>query len=105
MGAMTKDRRVDPIDYAELAGIARELVVQAVGGDPVADVLFKRGVDHDGDPILRVMVVFEGDPVPYAKKLVCFGRELRSHLKEEDLFPMVSLISKWDFEEVGFEAA
>ena len=65
----------------------------------IVDVRVSEDVDSDGDDVLRIDIIFEGDPEDLdAVKLSGAIRHLRPRLSELDefAFPILSFISKQD---------
>ncbi len=84
----------------EVTGIIEEFAKRELDRVQTVAVDVKEANDHDGDPILRVTVVYEGD---YKRldpsKLLGFVRHLRPALSErgEERFPVMSYISREDY--------
>ena len=69
---------------------------------PITLIEVEEDHDHDGDPILRVRMIFDAEVEDLdRKRLASFTRHLRNRLwdLDEERFPHVSLITKADFEE------
>lgn len=67
----------------------------------VVDVKVDRDVDHDGDAILRVLIVFTGEIKDADAKVVAGAtRQLRSTLAEidDDFYPQLSFVSQVEYE-------
>ena len=75
----------------------------------ILDVKAELGVDEDGEPVVKIFVVFEGDPKSAdIAKLSGIERRVRLKFEEEahdDAFPVFSFISKEDAKSMNFEAA
>lgn len=90
------------MDTAEIAEIV-EVVLKKRFKDEISIISMdvEHDVDMDGDPILRVKVVFEADtdyvPASYTKGLI---RNLRPMLskKGEEAFPIMSFIAANELE-------
>ena len=78
-----------------------EVVRRSFGAIGVVDVEVVEDLDHDGDPILRVRVVFDAEVEDLdPSELLETTRHLRSRLRELEVesFPVTSFISRKDFE-------
>jgi hypothetical protein len=77
-----------------------EAVIDSVSATP--------GVDHDGDPIVRVTVVFNAEINDLeVRELTGLGRRLRPRLAEqgETGFPIMRFLTKRDWDRLRHEAA
>ncbi len=79
---------------------AIERVVREQLSDAVVDrVTVQEDIDHDGDEILRVFVIFDaGKGRPDPNRTVSMVRHVRERLHEvkEDRFPIISYVSTSD---------
>ena len=85
-----------------------ESVIRQRLGPSIEAVSVERGTDSDGDPVLNIIVVFDGKRAGVdAHRLVGIARHLRPRLEQQnvDAFPMVRLISKSDAAKMKNEAA
>jgi hypothetical protein len=60
------------------------------------NVLIEYGEDADGDPILRITVIFSSDKFFDPVKASGFVRHLRPKLRDDNLFPLVSFVTAAD---------
>ena len=69
----------------------RKVVTQQLAPTKIVDVKVSEDTDHDGDPILRIVVVFDGDRLE-PQKVVGLTRHLREPFQklQEHRFPMFS---------------
>lgn len=97
---MSDDRAIiDAID---------DIVRQTLSSERINDVKVQGDWDSDGEPILRITVVFEVTPSRRdAEKMMRLIGDLRSYLRkvQSDDFPIVSFISKKEAEKMQFAAA
>ena len=92
----------------KLEKVIRSKFVDEFSWFPLFKVSVREGVDHDGDDVLYVDVVFNGSEKDIdAKKLVGAVRKIRPFLldMDEDAFPIFSFISKKDYSELNREPA
>ncbi len=90
-------RNLDQIHGVVLAAVKD--LFSAFAGVRVINVDVADDTDADGNAILRINVVFEGDPNKIdARRLSGVVRELRPKLEEidETAFPLLSFIEKSD---------
>jgi len=88
--------------------IVASVVKERLNGVTIESIEVERDVDSDGDPILRITVVFDAEGAELdPEKLVTIPRHLRSKLKKPDVdrFPMFSFISKGDAKKLKHAAA
>lgn len=88
-------------DLNRIAKVVRETLAADFNNVTITDVFVEEEVDADGDPLLRVEVIFEGTPKDLdAKKLSGAVRHIRPKLAEigESAFPLLSFISKGEFD-------
>lgn len=74
----------------------------------VLEVDVKRGQDRDGDPVLRITVVFDGEPTARdATRRVGLVRHIRAGLEGENAesFPLLSFVSKREAAKLKLAAA
>jgi hypothetical protein len=75
----------------------------------ILDVKADYGIDEDGERIMKVFVVFDGEPKSAdIQKLSGIERKVRTAFEEaedEDAAPVFSFISKEDAKSMKFEAA
>ena len=73
----------------------------------ILDVSVHNDVDSDGDEILRIEVLFEGQPKDIdARKVAGAVRQLRPKLSEiSEAFPLLSFISRSDLGRTTFAPA
>lgn len=89
------------IDTAQLAKTIFEELARLFDNIKIVDVVVKSDRDRDGDDIVRIEVVFTGElKTSDAKKVAGATRQIRPALKEidEDLYPVLSFVSKVDYE-------
>ncbi len=93
----------------------REVVNARFANAQISDVKIQSGEDSDGDPVLKIFVVFE----PTGKSLTLDPQEMASlarHIMtrlatmqtqttEADMFPMVSFVSQKDAAKLNLAAA
>lgn len=93
----------------ELERIVKGLLKERLGGDVVVEqVRVLESFDQDGDPVLQVRVIFDSkDGMIDGKRLKGIVRHLRPKFAEVDerRFPLISYISKSDYERQQTEAA
>ncbi|MDE8344773.1 MAG: hypothetical protein POH28_01165 [Acidocella sp.] len=87
-----------------------EVVRERFAGAQITSVNVTAGEDSDGDPVLRIFVIFEaerGKETLDAKKMSGLPRRLIEKLSEMDFdaFPMVSFVSAKDAKKLNFAAA
>lgn len=84
-------------DAAELLDIIERVVQDELKPAQILDVRVSEDVDHEGDPILRVEIVFEveGNRLDPAR-VVGLGRHLREPLQklQEDRFPLFTFMTR-----------
>jgi len=86
-------------DIKKIAGIVRETLSADFGNAKIIDVKVHEDTDYDGEEILRIDVVFEGDRKDVdAKKISGAVRQVRPKLSAlgEKAFPLFSFISRGD---------
>lgn len=91
-------------DSQELLGIVEPIVRARIRSGKVVDVLLRRDLDHDGDPVILVDVIFDNpqerlDP----KETVSLNRYVRKELLDRDIedFPIFSFTSESDWRDVA----
>lgn len=82
--------------HATIDDVVLAVMSQALGPDAIARVEVRRGVDSDGDRILRITIILNDNLPPDPKRLAAFVRHLRTELDGHDDFPILSFISKSD---------
>jgi len=85
---------------------AIEEIVRAEFADAIDSVMVTEDRDADGDPILRVMVVFRSKSSPNLKKATGLVRHILPVLEDKgaDAFPIVSFRSKADHDRLSVAA-
>ncbi len=81
--------------------------------DQIKTVKIQAGKDSDGDPVLRIFVVFETKneaSIPDGAKMATLARHIMDHFSGNgsvtlEAFPMVSFISSKDWAKLNLEAA
>jgi hypothetical protein len=89
------------LDTKQLSRIISRELGKLFDNIEIVDVIVSPDHDRDGDTILRVEVIFTGDLRDTdAKKVAGATRQIRPALDEidEDLYPLLSLVSKVDYE-------
>jgi hypothetical protein len=86
-------------DSQELLGIVEPIVRARIRSGKVVDVLLRRDLDHDGDPVILVDVIFDNpqerlDP----KETVSLSRDVWEELLDRDVkgFPIMSFTAQSD---------
>lgn len=96
-------------DIGKIARIVRNEVEADFAGVKFLDVRVNADVDSDGNDILRIDVLFDGEPRDLdAKKVAGIVRRVRPELirlAEEQAFPLFSFISRSDLGAEHFAAA
>ncbi len=85
-----------------------DIVRRCLSSDRISRVEVQDDWDHDGDPVLRITVVFKSAPsVRDARKMIGLIGDLRSQLKQldEESFPLVNFISKSEAAKLQFATA
>jgi len=97
----------------ELKAAITDLVMAEFSDDQICSVIIRNGQDHDGDPILRIHVVYEPkrkNAIPNVDKIVSLPRHIinllmKSDTEHSDAFPIVSFVSRKDLAKLKLEAA
>jgi len=90
---------VRKFDSDRIASVVTKKLSRDFENIKIIDVNVARDVDRDGDEILRIEVVFEG--TLKGSDVASAARRLRPALAEEtdeDLFPLLSFVSKVDYD-------
>lgn len=93
---------------ASLQQLVSQVVKERFHGVAIDRVEVMPDVDHDGDPVLRITVVFDAEIEDVdVDELVALARHLRPKLIErgEQAFPMTSFMTKRDYDDLRHEAA
>ena len=67
----------------------------------IVDVKIEQDIDRDGDPILRVLLIFDGEITDADVKVVVgAARQLQPKLDEidDDIYPVLSFVSRLEYE-------
>ena len=95
-------------DTEQIAKVVRQTLANDFVNIKIIDVRIQEEKDSDGDDMLRVEVVFEGQPKDVdASKLAGIVRHVRPKLNEigENAFPVFSFISQGDWGERRLKTA
>jgi hypothetical protein len=96
------------LDLERIRGVV-ENTVKGRFSDAIIDrVTVREATDSDGDPMLRIFVVFKTDAKGVDEaRMGGLVRHLRSALDEadSDIFPLVSFLSQQDAKKMNLEAA
>ena len=88
--------------------IVEEVIRSRMAGSEIVEIRSAEGEDHEGDPVLRVMVVF--DPAKGAlnsQRMTGLARHLRSRLGPDGAapYPVFQFVSKSDAKKLSHAAA
>jgi hypothetical protein len=88
--------------------IVEDVIRSRMAGSEIVQIHITEGEDHDGDPVLRVMVVFDPakgrlDP----RRMAGLARHLRSRLGPDGVapYPVFQFVSKSDAKKLSHAAA
>jgi hypothetical protein len=90
----------------ELACVVRQLLTERFPTNPTFQVSIRADTDNDGNGILRIVVVPDQDPTTLDREAIAgFVRHLRPRLAQvrNDLFPIMSFVSKRDADKLQLE--
>ena len=92
---------------AEFERIVRSTIAIEFPSLKVDRLQVQEDEDFDGDPVLRIVVIYDSEARPEPSKVAGLIRMLRPRLLEhkEPRFPLVRLVSKADSAELSPEAA
>ena len=84
-------------DPAQISRAVRQTILRHVSRIKIHDIKIREDVDADGDRILRIDVIFDGD-FPDPRSVSGLESNLRPVLDKvnESAFPLISFISKAD---------
>lgn len=91
-----------------LQQLVSQVVQERFRGVAIDRVEVMPDVDHDGDPVLRITVVFDAEIEDVdVDELVGWVRHLRPKLLErgEEAFPITRFMTKRDYDSLRHEAA
>lgn len=83
-------------DISELRTVFKEAIDEQLAPTEIDDLQVESDVDHDGDPILRLLIVFDmKDGLPDAEKVNSFNVRLFEILREDDddRYPVMTFMS------------
>lgn len=85
-------------DKQKLSGVITKLLEEHFDNIDIVDVVVSPDRDRDGDEILRVEVVFNGDLK--GSEVAAASRYIGPAISEvnEDLYPLLSFVSKVDYD-------
>lgn len=96
-------------DFEKIAKVVKETVAPEIEPVRILDVRAFLGHDADGDEIIRVKILYDGNPKDFdPKKTIGIIRKLRPKLlasANESAFPVISYISITDNGRDYFAAA
>lgn len=88
------------LDFERIGHVVAERLRRRFENITIIEVKVSPDIDRDGEDILRIEVVFEGELKGHdVKQVAGAARHLRPALKEidADLFPLLSFVSRVDY--------
>jgi hypothetical protein len=87
-----------------------DVVRDRLSDSEITSINIESGEDSDGEPVLKITIVFESGPgqeTPDGHKMVGLARHIRGRLAEINVgeFPLLSFVSVKDAAKMNLEAA